>query len=259
MDTSPPPLAIFGDWHGHLGFALGCIDAAAQAGVQTLLHVGDFGLDFPGKERGRFERKISKRLESVGAILVLSPGNHDNWDTISKLITADDGTALFTESIRILPRGGRTRIGDLTIGGLGGAYSIDQQWRREGKDWWPNEEPTRDEAERLMSDGALDVLLTHDVPASVPMRGELKLPASVIERAAQTRTLLDEVVHRLRPPQVFAGHWHTRQRHVIPHSQGSITRVDVLGKELDRHGNGVLLRASESSPLVVSPLLISGR
>ena len=48
------PLAIFGDWHGDVGFGLDAIRSAAAAGVGTMLHVGDFGLDWPGALRGRY-------------------------------------------------------------------------------------------------------------------------------------------------------------------------------------------------------------
>lgn len=30
---------------------------------------------------------------------------------------------------------------------------MDKAWRTEGKDWWPNEEPTVEEAERLIAGG----------------------------------------------------------------------------------------------------------
>ncbi|WP_155849842.1 metallophosphoesterase family protein [Arthrobacter sp. H41] len=120
MELSDPPLAVFGDWHGHLGWALGAIDAAERAGVRTLLHVGDFGLDFPGPQRSRYESKLSRRLAASNLQILVSPGNHDNWSTIQKLPVLEDGTAQFTEQIRILPRGSRTTVHGLVIGALGG-------------------------------------------------------------------------------------------------------------------------------------------
>ncbi|MEG9247846.1 metallophosphoesterase [Arthrobacter sp. Soc17.1.1.1] len=259
MELSNPLLAVFGDWHGHLGWALGAIDAAERAGVRTLLHVGDFGLDFPGPQRGRYESKLSRRLAASDMRILISPGNHDNWSTILKLPVGEDGTAQFTEQVLILPRGGRTTIESVVIGGLGGAYSVDQGWRKTGKDWWPNEEPTQEEAEHLIAGGPVKVLLTHDVPASVPMKGEFDLPPHIADRAEQTRRLLDSVVERLQPPVMFCGHWHHRRQHSIPHAEGTETRVHVLGKELNREGNAVLLIPTNTGSLVAEPLFVVGR
>ncbi|WP_028281089.1 metallophosphoesterase [Arthrobacter sp. H5] len=253
------PLAIFGDWHGHTGWAIGSVDAAVKAGAGTMLHVGDFGLDFPGRDRGRFEKKLNKVLVECGLMLVVSPGNHDNWTTMAKLEVEEDGLATWRSNIRVLPRGGRTVIGGLTVGGLGGAYSVDQQHRTLGIDWWALEEPTQEEADRLVAGGPVDLLITHDVPASVPMTGDLDLPANIIADAERTRILLDEVVRKLQPSHLFAGHWHSRFTHELRHPGGNVTRVDVLANEINTMGNGVLVWPSESRPLRIETLRITTR
>ncbi|GAA1114042.1 metallophosphoesterase [Arthrobacter flavus] len=258
MTTDPRPIAIYGDWHGHLGWALGSIDAAENAGVKTLIHVGDLGLDFPGRNRGRFEKKLNLVLIEREMTLILSVGNHDNHDTVSTLEIQADGLATFRSNIQILPRGGRTVVEGLTVGGLGGAYSIDQKYRIEGKDWWANEEPTQQEADQLVAGGPVDILITHDVPASVPMTSDLNLPADVIAEATKTRILLDKVVHRLQPPHLFAGHWHQRRIHELRHEDGSVTRVDVLANELANDGNGALVWPG-STPLRIETLRITTR
>ncbi|MFD1846745.1 hypothetical protein ACFSFX_09065, partial [Arthrobacter flavus] len=153
----------------------------------------------------------------------------------------------------------RTVIEGLTVGGLGGAFSIDQKYRTEGKDWWPNEEPTPEQAEQLLANGPVDILITHDVPVSVPMKSDLKLTADVISEAARTRILLDEVVRKLRPPHLFAGHWHQRRIHELKHEDGSVTRVDVLANELANNGNAVLVWPDETMPLRVEPLRVTTR
>ncbi|BBE22569.1 hypothetical protein MN0502_14520 [Arthrobacter sp. MN05-02] len=259
MEPSDPPLAVFGDWHEHLGWGLGAIDAAERAGVRTLLHVGDFGLDFPGPQRGRYESKLSRRLAASNMQILISPGNHDNWSTIHKLPVGGDGTAQFTEQILILSRGGSTIIQGLMIGALGGAYSVDQGWRRAGKNWWPNEESTHEEAEQLIAGGPVDELLTHDIPASVPMKGDLDLLPHIVERAEKTRRLLDSLMERLQPPMVLCGHWHQRRQQSVERADGTETRVHVLGKELNREGNAVLLRLTDPRCLAVEPLFVAGR
>jgi hypothetical protein len=251
----PKPVAVAGDWHGNLGWAITVTRSAAREGVSTLLHVGDFGLDWPGPKRGRYESKLNKYLLELGVTLIVSGGNHDNWDTLEKLPVGADGLATFRSNIRVLPRGGRTKIGDLTVGALGGAFSVDNKHRTKGKDWWPNEEPTPGDALKLIRGGPVDVLITHDAPAGVPLKGDFALPPEIRSGAEQTRVLLRHVVDALAPAHVFCGHWHQRKIHEITHSDGRVSRVDVLNKENSREGNAVLVWPGET-PLRVEPLLI---
>jgi hypothetical protein len=127
-------------------------------------------------QRARYEDKLNRCLLEFGITLIVSGGNHDNWDTLEKLPVEEDGLATFRSNIRVLPGGGRTQIGGLVVGALGGAFSVDQELRTEGKDWWSNEEPTPKEAQKLIADGPVDVLITHDAPAGVPLKSEFNLP-----------------------------------------------------------------------------------
>nr|WP_269210550.1 metallophosphoesterase [Arthrobacter sp. 131MFCol6.1] len=251
------PFVVAGDWHGNLGWAIATIRSAAREGVSTLLHVGDFALDWPGALRGRYESRLNKYLQEFEMTLILSGGNHDNWDTLDRLSVEEDGLATFRSNIRILPRGGRTQISSLVVGALGGAFSVDQDHRSEGKDWWRNEEPTPEEAQRLIASGPVDILITHDAPAGVSLKSELQLPPDVVCRADRTRALLRDVVDALAPPNVFCGHWHQRRIQELTHPDGRVSRVDVLDKEHSRVGNAVLVWPGKA-PLRIEPLYVRG-
>lgn len=252
------PIAIFGDWHGDAGWALTAVRSAAREGVRTALHVGDFGLDWPGAKRGRYETKLNKYLVDLGVVLIVSGGNHDNWETLAKLSVELDGTAAVRSNIRVLPRGGRTEVEGLVVGGLGGAFSVDYHHRTEGKDWWPNEEPTQEEAEKLVAGGPLDILITHDAPSGVPLKGDFELHPELTKQAERTRLWLRQVVDSLAVPHVFCGHWHQRKVHELTHPDGRSTRVDVLNMENSRYGNGVLVWPGKA-PLRIEPLDIRGK
>jgi hypothetical protein len=187
--------------------------------------------------------------------LIVSGGNHDNWETLESLRVESDGLATFRSNIRVLPRGGRTQIDGLVVGALGGAFSVDYQHRTEGKDWWKNEEPTPEDAQMLIAAGPVDVLLTHDAPAGFPLTSEFDLPPEISSRADQTRVLLRNVVDSLAPAHLFCGHWHQRRIHELEHPDGRISRIDVLNKEHSREGNGVLVWPGEA-PLRIEPLYI---
>lgn len=136
--------------------------------------------------------------------LVVSGGNHDNWDTLAKLPVEDDGMATWRSRIRVLPRGGRTKIEGLAVAALGGAFSVDYEHRTKGRDWWANEEPTAVEAIALVAGGPIDILITHDSPAGVPPKSDFDLPPELVEKAERTCILLREVVDATTvPPRIL--------------------------------------------------------
>lgn len=215
-------------------------------------------MDWPGAQRGRYEQRLNRVLVEHDMELVVSPGNHDCLMNIDKLDTEEDGLIAWRSNIKVLPKGGRTVIAGLRVGGLGGALSIDRKWRTEGKNWWADEEPTREQAEKLIAGGALEILVVHDVPMGVPVRSSFELPVELAEQAGRTRVLLREVVDRLAPAHCFAGHWHQRVSHDLSHPDGRITRVDVLDMENSREGNCVLVWPG-NTPLRIEPLIIRGK
>lgn len=88
----------------------------------------------------------------------------------------------------------------LVVGGLGGAFSVDYHHRTEGKDWWPNEEPTQEEAEKLVAGGPLDILITHDAPSGVPLKGDFQLQPELTKQAERTRILCGSCRKRASVP-----------------------------------------------------------
>lgn len=250
-------LAVFGDWHGDLGFSIDAVKAAAREGARTAVSVGDVGLDWPGPKRNRWEQRMNALLVELGVTLVVSPGNHDCLSRIDLEEVQPDGLIAWRSNIKVLPKGGRTIIEGLRVGGLGGGLSVDREWRVLGKTYWKEEEPTPEQAERLMAGGELDILITHDVPMGVPVQGAFDLPADLVEEADRTRILLREVVDRTGVPNVFAGHWHQRVTHELVHPGGHSTRVDVLDMEGSR-GNAVLVWPG-TAPLRIEPLTIRGK
>lgn len=255
--TTNRPIAVFGDWHGDAGWALTAIRSAAREGVRTAIHVGDFGYDFPGAKRGRYESKLSKYLVELDLTLVLSLGNHDNHSSASQVEIEADGMGRIRPNIRLLPRGGRATLEGAVVGGLGGAFSVDKNHRTEGRDWWATEEPNEQEAHALITGGPVDLLITHDVPAGVPLRSDFELSREMQDRAEVTRLLLADVVQKLKPPQLVAGHWHQRVIHDFVRDDGGVTRIDVLAAENSKAGNGILVWPLER-PVRVEPLLIKG-
>lgn len=259
-ESGGTPFVIAGDWHGDTSWARAVVKTAAAAGVKRIFHVGDLAVLWPGAKKGRFDQRLNTMLEERGMDLVFIDGNHDNHTELRTLPIGDDRLARVRSHILYLPRGERIEYVGLTIGGLGGAFSVDCEWRAPGKDWWPRiEEVEPQDVDKLVAGGSVDILLTHDVPANFAgLTNELRNLSEEVQALSRvSRALLQDAVDALKPPHVFCGHWHQRRIGGISHENGSITRVDVLHCDGSRPGNAVLVWPG-TPPLRVEPLIIQG-
>lgn len=257
MSGNTFPIVIAGDVHANLPWLRRLARSATTAGARTILQVGDLGVLWPGRDKGRFDAKLDRYLRGFGLELIFIDGNHDNHYDLRKLNVEADGLARIRESIKYLPRGGRITLQGMNIGGLGGAFSVDYEWRKPGVSWWPHmEEVEVADVEKIIAGGALDVLLTHDVPAGVQVESNFELPDETLAKAQTSRDLLQRAVEAIRPSNVFSGHWHQRIVGAVDHADGLRTRVDVLDMDGSQAGNAVLVWPG--TPLRIEPLILLG-
>lgn len=258
MSSSDHAFVVLGDLHGDLGWARRAVRSAAEAGASRIFQVGDAGFCWPGRDKYKFDRRLSVLLNNWDMELVFVDGNHDAHPELRRLDVGEDGLAKLREGIFYLPRGTRIEYGGLAIGGLGGAYSIDKEWRTLGKDWWPEEEVCLSDVDRLLAKGRIDVLLTHEVPFRFTgLQGDPDLPLATIEQANVSRRLIQKAVDVLKPRYVFSGHWHQRRVGYINHEDGTITRVDVLDMNGSRDGHAVHVSVRPDGVLKIMPLMVT--
>jgi hypothetical protein len=252
------PFVVAGDLHGDIGWGLRLVRAAAAAGASRIFQVGDLAARWPGREKFKLELRMDRLLASCAMDFVYIDGNHDPHQELRRIPVDADGLARVRENVLYLPRAGRLEFAGLRWGGLGGACSVDQHYRTEGKDWWLEEEITQEDVDELVAGGSLDILLTHDVPMNFRgLKGDFDdLPEEILQRADAGRRLLQDAVDRLRPVQVFSGHWHQRRVDVLEHPDGSTTRVDVLDMNGSATGNAVFVWPEV--PLRIEPLIVRG-
>jgi hypothetical protein len=222
-DPAGGVIMVVGDVHGDLGWIKSLLERAHQLGVDTVLSVGDWGIGpFRGDTPGtRFAQKCERIAAKNRVTVYVVPGNHENYDTIAKLSPRADGWLVLTEHVLIAPRGHRWTWTDVQFGALGGAFSVDWHHRQAGRDWWPEVEEVRPEDIERLGDADLDVLVSHDVPAGVPIGpggliGQVDLTGVDRVRAQVTRDLLLDAVRRTRPELVLSGHWHRRLSCTLP-------------------------------------------
>lgn len=99
-------------------------------------------------------------------------GNHENFELLEALPRRSWHGGLVGEarpSVLHLRRGQLFDLDGLRVWTMGGAVSEDRFWRKEGRNWWPQELPSQDEREAALAalDQAgwrVDCVLTHEGP-----------------------------------------------------------------------------------------------
>jgi predicted phosphodiesterase len=153
-------ILIVGDSHGNVEFLNNAVAVANELDVD-ILQLGDFGI-WPGKAGKEFLQTIEQTLKLSKKHLYFIDGNHDWPGGYRAFPQTEEGFRSITPHITHLARGAHFNWNGVTIGSLGGAFSIDHAYRVPGKSWWSSESPSPEEAELLISRGPVSILLTHD-------------------------------------------------------------------------------------------------
>ena len=164
------------------------------------IQVGDFGIGFNGDY---WEDRVNDFHESGQHRFIR--GNHDKPSTCKAAMTGciADGTV----------------EGDVMF--LGGAWSIDWQWRTDGQDWWRDEELSYRELDDMISvyEAAKPrVMITHDCPTLAAYRMFVKDGNSIGGKTlhlSRTGEALQAMFEIHQPEQWFFGHWHHTRKMTI--------------------------------------------
>ena len=229
---------VLGDIHNGAEVFAAALRAAAEAGCDALVQVGDFWLQDASwagwdPQARCFEAswgELMWRAVEAPIPVVVVDGNHEVWPCLTRYLARAD-TADVQAAGRPLhlggslwwaDRGSTWTWGGARCGALGGAVSPDKHFPDFAGDGWAEDEaPTGGDLARLVDNapGGLDVLFCHDAPAGVRgLRGGLpwQIPANIEAEADDVRRLLRAAVDRTEPGIVFHGHWHQRNHVQLP-------------------------------------------
>jgi hypothetical protein len=235
MTLDPARIGVAGDWHGNTAWATRAVArmAAALSGPRIIVQLGDFGI-WPGPDGQAYLSALDQALAAADAELWFVDGNHEDFTQLAALRPGPDGRSQVRERIWHLPRGHRWRWHDRTWLALGGAVSLDRAGRTAGRDWWPEEEITVQQAGAVMAAGPADVMVTHECPAGIDHTFPPPPPewaAADLRRNDAHRALMREVVLAVRPHWLMHGHLHIGYQRRVDLGAGPI---EVTG--LDRDG-----------------------
>jgi hypothetical protein len=243
--SDPDRVLVAGDTHANSRWVESLVAFASDLECDFVVQLGDFGY-WPHTPEGRsFLDHCESTARHAGIPVLWIDGNHENHSRLRELSARADGIVEISPNVLHAPRGVRWTWSGVRFGALGGAFSIDWRTRKVGTSWWPDEDLTHDDVERL-GDAPLDVLLTHDAPAEVPLVG-VPLRFDDEARAKETKRLISSAIVRTNPRVVLHGHWHHRYSHRIARRDDAMWResaelrwlwTQVHGLASDIEGNG---------------------
>lgn len=210
-------LYITGDTHGSYKRLRKFFRGRSVQADDLLVILGDAGLTYYGDERDEPHKNSAARLPVP---LLCLRGNHDRRpETVPGLKPESrfGGTVYADEAypgILFAVDGEIYRIQGYSVLAVGGAYSIDKEWRlAHGYNWFDDEQLTIGEmnaveAKLAMAGWRVDVTLTHTCPLRYEPREAF---FSGIDQAAVDKSMetwLDSLERRLTYRAWYCGHYH---------------------------------------------------
>ena len=220
-------LLICGDIHGKLRELVWKLKEQYNLSNTNVIIAGDFGVGFGGpNSMDVLYEKVFKKLEDSNITIYAVRGNHDDpsWFTGERDY----------ERLKFLKDYETININNLDILPIGGAISLDKDWRikenekeeRKGsnkKYWWPDEDITRLDDISILPK-KVDIIVSHEAPKMfqpIILRGNSQTLDSY-ENVLSDRKYLDTIAEQVNARYWFFGHYHN-------HYSGSIGQMMYRG------------------------------
>lgn len=231
-------IAFAGDWHGQYTYMRRACYWAHKKGAEVIVQVGDFGF---WKDSAAYDI-LNAQLEEWGMYLLFIDGNHENFPLLYNTPLNNDGVRPIRDRIIHLPRGFRWSWYIYTFTALGGAHSIDKDYRFDGVDWFKEEDITVDDMKKTVDGGPTDFLITHDSPysANTPLDPAFAAQFSdqQVHECDLSRWMLEKVCQGITPTWIVHGHYHVDYEAETKWNNGGtckITGLNCDGSAFDRN------------------------
>ena len=236
-------ILMAGDTHGNQTHCRYLIDKAVDNDCDRIFVLGDFGFWEHMTEGLRFNDKLNRYATKNNMPVYFLDGNHDKTSLILKKYSDqvdEEGFLLVRPMIRYAGRGHRWTWGGIRFISLGGAYSVDKDYRleREAKTrkpetlWFPEEEMSDEDMTMILENtDMVHVMLAHDKPRGSNPGWNRK----DWEDCFPNQDRLQRAVRALTPLQFWHGHLHRRYTQDMDYSDLSSNRryVTVQGLNAD--------------------------
>lgn len=216
---------VIGDTHANTTWAKHAVEIAKRLKALDVVVVGDFGY-WPDPYLGHpnFLRDLSTAAENAGVTVWWVDGNHEDFKNLyANHLQHHDSPVQIKPSIMWLPRGVTWNWEGVEFLAMGGAASIDRQWRTPGLTWFPEEMISDEDVEKAKP---ADIIISHDAPVNpLESTGQRFV---IDEQSEYCRQQMRRVVAKAKPELVLHGHYHMPSD--LEHMrEGGYTRCIGLG------------------------------
>jgi predicted phosphodiesterase len=230
-------ILLAGDTHGNIVHCQYLIRTALAKECDSVFILGDFGYWEHQKAGVKFLDRLNEYASALGMLVYFLDGNHDKTSLLMEKygdLRNEEGFVIVRPNVLYAPRGHRwTWDHGVRFIALGGAYSVDKDWRLQEEElhpgkyggpetlWFPEEEMSDEDMDRFLEDRtSVDVMLAHDKPRSSNPRWNRK---DFLE-CLPNQDRLQRAMRALTPKAFFHGHLHFFYTDEVWYGHDGITR-----------------------------------
>lgn len=243
-------ILLAGDTHGNTHHSKLLIDQAVEQNCDCVFVLGDWGFWEHVSEGIRFSDEVNEYSEAQNTPTYFLDGNHDKTSLLLEKYEHqqdEEGFLLVRSHVRYARRGHRWTWGGIRFISLGGAYSVDKDWRvhQEAMSntldfedlWFPEEEMSDEDMDTFLTNQEhVHVMLAHDKPRGSSPGWNRK----DLQECHANQNRLQKAVRTLEPLQFWHGHLHFPYGQQMDYSnlQGQHRNVMVRGLDCDPQFGG---------------------
>lgn len=200
-------IAFLGDIHKDIDTFKRLIEhTEKEHNPNVYIQVGDFGL--MGNRVEDYLKEINNTLSTYGKKMYVIDGNHEDHHWLRESIK-DNSTFNLAENVVYVGRGTALEILGKNILFVGGAYSIDRQYRTLNISYWEEEVISEADVEKAIKNKNVDVLVSHDVPSENLFYTLQKLGSGIADEGTLLNSnRLMKIVDETNPSVIIHGHYH---------------------------------------------------
>lgn len=192
-------IAVIGDIHGDFKQLNSLVNQAAVKGATAVIQVGDFGV-YPSTLKDLFEVSFALPVYFID-------GNHEHFEVLHMK------QSNLAYNLIYVPRGKKLEIDGKTIGFVGGAASVDKEYRVSHGWYWSQKEVVTEADIQPLIGEKLDLLITHCPPQWMiqkhfdpwVLEHYFNLPRTWRDPSADR---IEELWESCGKPQLICGHMH---------------------------------------------------